>query len=120
MNKIKGLFLDDERYPEDVTWVQYPDNVEWTIVRSFWDFNNELLHSDFDYDIVSFDHDIQSFVDGREYTGYDCLKCLLSVETMIGNKLDNIQFFFHTQNPVGKKNMESYYQNYVNFMKENS
>ena len=114
--RLKGLFIDDIRFPQDVTWIQYPENVEWTIVRSFQDFNLELAHGDNDYPIYSFDHDIQSYIDGREYTGYDCLKCLLSIETMI-NKLDNTQFFFHSQNPVGKKNMESYYQNYVKFMK---
>ncbi len=93
--KLNGLFVDDERFPQDVTWIQYPENVEWTIVRSFQDFNLELMYGDNDYQIYSFDHDIQSYVDGREYTGYDCLKCLLSIETMIGDKLDNMQFFFH-------------------------
>ena len=34
-NKIKGLFLDDERVPQDVTWVNYPKNIEWTVVRSY-------------------------------------------------------------------------------------
>ena len=115
--RLKGLFIDDERFPQDVTWIQYPENVEWTIVRSFQDFNLELAHGDNDYQIYSFDHDIQSYINGREYTGYDCLKCLLNIETMVGNKLDNTQFFFHSQNVVGKKNMESYYQNYVKFMK---
>ena len=89
--KLKGLFLDDERFPQDVTWIQYPDNIEWTIVRNFQDFNLELAHGDNDYQIYSFDHDIQSYIDGREYTGYDCLKCLLSVEAMINNKLDNMR-----------------------------
>lgn len=31
---MKGIFLDDERRVEDVTWVKLPD-VEWTIVRMF-------------------------------------------------------------------------------------
>lgn len=115
--KLKGLFVDDERFPQDVTWIQYPEDVEWNIVRSFQDFSLELAHGDNDYQVYSFDHDIQSYVDGQEYTGYDCLKCLLSIETMIGDKLDNAQFFFHSKNVVGKKNMESYYQNYIKFMK---
>ena len=66
--KIKGLFLDDERYPQDVTWIKYPDNIEWTIVRSFQDFSLEMTHGDNDYYVYSFDHDIQSYIDGREYT----------------------------------------------------
>lgn len=114
-NKVKGLFLDDERYPQDVTWIRYPDNIEWTVARSFREFVWEMERTDNDYQVYSFDHDIQSYIDGREYTGYDCLKCLLSIETMVGNILDNVQFFFHTQNPIGKKNMESYYLNYIMF-----
>ena len=28
-----GVFLDDERNPEDVKWVKYPANVDWCVVR---------------------------------------------------------------------------------------
>lgn len=115
MNKLKGLFLDDERYPEDVTWIQYPDNVEWTIVRTYQQFF-DIFCSD-KFDIISFDHDIQCYINNKEKTGYDCLKQLIEYYDF---DVESIQFFFHTQNVVGKKNMESYYQNYVNFMKENS
>lgn len=38
MSRIKGLFLDDERVPQDVTWIKYPENVEWVVVRSYDEF----------------------------------------------------------------------------------
>lgn len=116
MDKIKGLFLDDERNPQDVTWVKYPDNVEWTIVRTYQEFFEVFRNEEFD--IITFDHDIQSFVAGHEKTGYDCLQLLLGYYNE--DFVNDIKFFFHTQNVIGKKNMESYYQNYVKFMKDNS
>lgn len=115
-NKIKGLFLDDERVPSDVTWIQYPDNVEWIIARNYQEFFDVFRNDEFD--IITFDHDIQSYVKGEEKTGYDCLKLLL--EYYNDDFVEDIKFFFHTQNPVGKKNMECYYNNYVKFMKENN
>ena len=105
MMKLKGLFVDDERFPQDVTWIQYPDNIEWTIVRSFQDFSLELAHGDSDYQVYSFDHDIQSYVDGREYTGYDCLKILLD---NYGKYDDCPMIEFHTMNPIGRERMRGY------------
>lgn len=113
MNKLKGLFLGDERYPQDVTWTQYPDNVEWTVVRNSKEFIEK--YKLVDYDVFSFDHDIQDYTKGIETTGYDVLKWMLEHYIFV----DSAEVFVHSQNPVGKKNMESYYQNYVNFMKEN-
>ena len=56
-NKMKGLFLDDERVPQDVTWVVYPKNIEWTVVRSYDEFFHEFHRGQFQ--VISFDHDIQ-------------------------------------------------------------
>ena len=105
-----GLFLDDERNPEDVTWVDYPDNVDWYVVRNKNDFMIYLIKYDFDY--VSFDHDIQCYnKNGDEITGYDCLKSFCLVLNQLYKKIPKC--FFHTQNPIGKKNMESYYNNFL-------
>lgn len=102
-----GLFLDDERNPEDVKWVNYPDGIEWYIVRRMCDFMFTVLHCDFD--VISFDHDIQDFNSmGQESTGYDCLKWLADRCIDTGKQLPNC--YFHTQNPVGKNNMEQYYK----------
>ena len=113
-----GLFLDDERNPEDVTWIQYPDNIEWIVVRDsaefadkFWD----IMKSGKDY-VVSFDHDIQDFYGQLELTGYSNLKVMLDAIHYYG--LIVPVCYFHTKNPIGKKNMEMYYKNFVEFYAE--
>ena len=56
---MKGLFLDDERNPEDVTWIDYPESIDWKVVRSYSEFFYEFHRSDFQ--VISFDHDIQDY-----------------------------------------------------------
>lgn len=115
-----GIFLDDERDPEDVTWLGYPEDVKWLTVRdedSFKDVTSFLLMSNFlvntDF-IISFDHDIQRFdKDGVETTGYTLLKWL--VYLISDWKTSTPTCYFHTQNIIGKKNMESYWNNYLDF-----
>ena len=112
-----GLFLDDERNPEDVTWIKYPDNVEWVVVRNSDEFFRKyhawiFMGMKF---VVSFDHDIQEFdIDtNEELTGYGILQKML--DTIQLNKLSIPKCYFHTQNPVGKENMEMYYKNFLEF-----
>lgn len=124
---MKGLFLDDERNPEDVTWnligsdVKYPSDVEWTIVRNSKDFIIEM-EKDI-YECYSFDHDIQDFwVQPKgtplaqtafgivyaeeetrgEHTGYHCATHLQD-HFMLGHGLKPKMFFVHSKNPVGAK-----------------
>jgi len=104
-----GIFLDDERFPADVTWVKYPDGIKWTIVRTWYDFVFELSELTGEF-CVSFDHDIQSYDEtGKEFTGYDCIKHLIDV--CIDSEKAIPVCYFHTQNPIGLKNMVSYYEN---------
>ena len=114
------LFLDDERNPEDVTWADYPVDVEFIVVRTFRDFLGEILFLTMHEPqfMVSLDHDIQDFrTNGQEATGYDCVKAL--VELLLDYKAPpDVTLFAHTQNPVGKKNILSYWQNYLNFKGE--
>jgi len=51
---LSGLFLDDERNPQDVHGVHYPDNVKWTIVRTPKEFMAIIKEKKFD--IYSFDY----------------------------------------------------------------
>ena len=117
--KIKGLFLDDERVPQDVTWVNYPKNIEWVVVRSYDKFFYEFHRHTFQ--VFSFDHDIQDFNHrGVELTGYTVLKEMLDtfLTTPPGLYTFPEHLFFHTQNPIGKKNMESYWKNFCNHYKK--
>jgi len=117
MSKVKGLFLDDERNPQDVTWVNYPENIEWTVVRSYNEFFYEFNRNTFQ--VFSFDHDIQDFNHrGVELTGYSALKEM--VDYLIDNEESchvPEQVFFHTQNPVGKANMKSYWDSFCKHCK---
>lgn len=110
---MKGLFVDDERNPQDVTWLSYPANVEWKVVRTYGDFEKAILTSDFD--IISFDHDIQDFDDrGNERTGYTCFLKLLDYVMDEAMKMPDI--VVHSQNPVGAKNIKEHYNNYLKYV----
>lgn len=113
---LKGLFLDDERSPEDVTWVNYPPDMKWVVVRSHHDFIRKI-NTDSHFNIISFDHDIASYdFKGKEITGYDCLKWL------IGKTLDDRyalpECYFHSKNPIGCNNMKQYFENIKEFLGE--
>lgn len=110
-----GLFLDDERASADVTWVVYPQDVEWVVVRNSDEFFQQLQV--LAPVVVSFDHDIQEFHRGEETTGYNILKEMIDIYLGVA---ELPQCFFHTQNPIGKKNMECYYENALKFQMENS
>lgn len=54
---------------------------------------------------ISFDHDL-----GLGKTGYDCAKFL--VDYCLDNKINTINFTVHSQNPVGKENIEKLLSNF--------
>ena len=116
MGKLTGIFLDDERNPEDVTWLDYRANIDWVVVRTMEEFlqtvnSCQSVHSI----IISFDHDLQDFdLNGNESTGYDCLKAL--VEHCMEHDYDLPECVFHTQNPIGRINMQSYYENACKYL----
>lgn len=65
---MKGLLLDDERWPITITWVDFDYAAHhWIVVRNFEDFTKVLESEKFD--VVSFDHDLD-----RTST-YECVRC---------------------------------------------
>ncbi len=115
-----GIFLDDERSPQDVTWVNYPKDILWNVVRTPEEFKEEVSYW-FNFEgtkhnlIISFDHDIQAFEEGKETTGHDLLKWM--VDYLIDWEVSVPKCMFHTQNNVGKKNMEIYWENFLTTMR---
>ena len=113
---VPGIFLDDKRQPEDVSWITYPKNIEWVVVRNSEEFQ-EIVSEQRDLSKVSFsfDHDIQDYDwYGREVTGLDCLKFL--VEVCMEERVRSFpHVYLHTQNIVGKKDMEGYITSYLDF-----
>lgn len=120
------LWLDDIRDPFKSPW---SDNVEALLlddltekVRDFkliWvkDYNEFVLAVESSFPaIISFDHDL-SFDQmigkpSNEKTGYDCAKWLINY--CMDNNLKMPEFSVHSQNPVGKKNIESLLNNFKN------
>jgi len=110
---MRGIFLDDERNPEDVTWLTYTQDIEWTVVRTYGDFERAVICEQ--YDVISFDHDIQDFTDeGEERTGYTCFKRML--EFVLDGMYNLPICYVHSKNVAGAKNIKDHYENAKKFL----
>lgn len=116
-----NLFLDDERVPSSVSWMEIPDNIEWTIVRTYSEFVAIIIKCGLP-NSISFDHDlgnsaykeffrahagdkIINYGNIREQTGYDCAKWL--AQYCIDNKVPIPQYYLHSKNYIGCENIRS-------------
>jgi hypothetical protein len=118
------LFLDDERDPKKVTWVDLP-LVEWIIARNYNQFI-DIIQKNGMPEAISFDHDladehyqeyhrahtISSPTYGtfrydtlKERTGYECAKWLAQYCVDKNQKIP--QYYIHTMNPIGGSNIIS-------------
>lgn len=124
------LFLDDERDPLDVTWVNLP-LYNWTIVRNYREFVSHIEKNGLPK-FVTFDHDLAiehyPFMEPtatalkadcipyeiyKEKTGYDCAKWL--VEYCMENRKFLPEYAIHTKNPVGAENIRCLFRNFQKF-----
>jgi hypothetical protein len=115
------LFLDDERMPKNVTWVNLPAQ-NWQIVRSYDEFVNFIMKNGVPC-FVSFDHDLahehyrqsmynpdrhyNNYYDNgtfKEKTGYHCARWL--VEYCFDNNFKLPEYIAHTMNPIGRENIQ--------------
>jgi hypothetical protein len=119
------LFLDDVRVPYDVFRMYinplYENDSDWVIVRNYYEFVNYITKFGRP-DFISFDHDLSydhyleenqsdiNYENLEEKTGYDACKWLC--EYCLENDLPIPSYFVHSANPVGKKNIESYLENF--------
>lgn len=95
------LYLDDLR--------PTPENYERVYdYDEFVNFSNENGVPDF----ISFDHDL-----GEGKTGFDCAKFV--VEFCLDNGISEINFQVHSQNPVGKENIEKLLDNFNRVKNQN-
>ena len=91
---MKKIYLDDLRViPEGFIGL-----------RSFEEFVSHITNNGLP-DFISFDHDL-----GLQESGYDCAKWL--VNHCLDHKVKLPDFAVHSQNPVGKKNIESLLNNF--------
>lgn len=111
------IFLDDERIIQDVTWIDYS---QWSGAYVISQSSASRLISyikhygkyfDWEHTLFSLDHDLQDFEGGEESTGYTFIKWLVDfmVENDISLKFLNV--VVHSQNPIGKENIEKYISN---------
>lgn len=130
MNKTMGLFLDDMRIPKDVieyiSPVQLKEiylNTDWVIVRNYDEFVKYVTENTLP-ELISFDHDLadehycndmsdSSYERFKEKTGYECAKWLC--DYCGDNDLKLPKYIVHSMNPIGKKNIENYLQNFIKF-----
>jgi hypothetical protein len=103
------LFLDDERIPAQATWANYESHpifkdANWIVARTFQQFKDTITQYGMPVGI-SFDHDIQDFHDGVEYTGSTCARWLSNY--CLDNQLPLPAYILHSQNGEGVKNMLS-------------
>lgn len=98
-----NLFIDDERMPPE-------DGRKWEIARSLVQVGMTIRRMGSFPDHVSFDHDLGYYTS----TGYDIAKWMVKMD-MEENEWEfptGFTFYVHSQNPVGKANIEAYLLNY--------
>jgi hypothetical protein len=102
-----SLFIDDERFPPE------NDGREWKIARDWNDVQAIVLaHGMTNY--ISFDHDLGD----HTHSGHDIVKFMIERD-MDGDPFfaipADIEFYVHSQNPVGVANIEGLLRSYLKF-----
>lgn len=116
----KYLFLDDERFPKDVTWVLIGGvghwGADWQIVRSLQEAKDWVINNGFP-DVISFDHDLgEAHYYGNfddKSTGYDFAKWLVEYDMDNMVMPSDFTFTVHSMNPTGAANITHLMHNYI-------
>ena len=98
------LFIDDERFPTGADWIIARNMADVIAVVEYAGMPN----------YISFDHDLGD----NEPTGYDICKWL--VDQVMDDRLqfpDGFDFYVHSQNPIGKANIEGYLNGFLSMRK---
>lgn len=132
---MKYLFLDDERIPSDVTWINigvgksYHESwgAPWAIVRSCDAAIEWVLENGFP-DVISFDHDLgyeewNTDITGivvvtsakEEKSGLDFAKWLIEYDLDTNTMPPNFKFTVHSMNPIGKQNIQQLLDKYIHY-----
>lgn len=120
-----NLFLDDLRTPSMCKHYMYGNymlytKMDWIIVKNFNEFIKTIeikYQNGYFPSIVSFDHDLADFdMSGSEKTGMDCAKWLINF--CMDNNVNLPKYIIHSQNGVGKINIESILDQYKKFSNE--
>lgn len=110
-----NLFIDDERVPSDVKWMNHQEqadyrNLDWVIARNQNEVEYLIENRGFP-EKISFDHDLGDETNG---TGYSIAKYLVNLDLDTDYKMpENFIFYVHSKNPIGKVNIENYLNSYM-------
>ena len=104
-----NLFLDDERFPPD-------DGREWMIARNIRSALEMIIYMGMP-SYISFDHDLGQ----NEPTGHDIAKLIVDwdMNDRYYSLPEDFSFYVHSQNPIGKANIEGLLNNYLKYKSEN-
>ncbi len=110
-----NLFLDDERFPHNVTWIAIHEG-PWVIVRSQAEFEAHVLEHGMP-DVISFDNDLG---DGMG-EGRFCARWLVD-QLLDGRIAFNPRFTFtvHSKNNVAAEWITQYLNQYLEWRHEQS
>ena len=98
-----NLFIDDERFPPN-------DSREWVICRDNFEVFDRIEELGMP-SYISFDHDLGEHT---LWTGYSIAKRLVEMDMQgIDEFPDNFNYYVHSQNPVGKANIEGLLNGYL-------
>lgn len=103
MTGLVCLYVDDLRDPPARPGGVDANGDRWELARDFHTAMYMLCQ--FNYDVVSLDHDIASFYGNKEMTGRDILNWLI-MRKLQGFRTPKI-IKVHSANPVGCATMES-------------
>lgn len=102
-NTFVKLWVDDERPITDKMI-----NAGWTRATTAWE---ALVKLDIiEFEVVSLDHDLASFVGNREITGYDIIMWLVERKITGSHVPQVVQV--HSANPVGHERMYAVIERY--------
>jgi hypothetical protein len=104
------VYLDDERTPNDKTWI---------VVRNYNQFIQKMSELGFDnIDIISFDHDLGDATI-EEKTGYDAAKWMVNEYLeCYDNTIHFPQVYVHSANPIGSANIIGYVNGFLKHIKK--
>ena len=100
-----ALFLDDERQPVDNA---LPEEFQsWVVARSYAQVE-ALIEMNGLPKYVSFDHDL-----GEEKTGLSVAQLIVDTDIKCGSMDPDFDYYVHSQNPIGKKNITGLLEGYL-------
>lgn len=103
-NKKIALFLDDERNTSFIKDKINLDVWEWKVIRNYFDFVDYVDDNFEKIDLISFDHDIDSYDEaGAEWTGRDAARFL--IDKCQDQNLTFPNFLVHSMNNIGRTNI---------------